>query len=190
MTGITIRQYHPSDLEECRALWVELTQRHGELYNDPTIRGDTPGLYFDKHLARVGPEHIWVAEHDGEIVGLVGLIVDDREAEVEPLVVASAHRDKGIGRALLNRMLKEAKKSSAKVFIIGTEIGMVYRLKKEMPDKEFYSLGTAKICVNMKKIALDTLYDSLDKGNYEVKVDKDIMAKARRALEEMVKYVN
>lgn len=28
MTGVTIRQYHPADLEPCRALWVELTQRH------------------------------------------------------------------------------------------------------------------------------------------------------------------
>jgi ribosomal protein S18 acetylase RimI-like enzyme len=110
MTGITIRQYHPSDLEPCRALWAELTQRHREIYNDSTIGGDTPGLHFDKHLARVGPEHIWVAEHDGEVIGLVGLIVEDREAEVEPIVVASAHRDKGIGRALLNRMLEEAKK--------------------------------------------------------------------------------
>jgi ribosomal protein S18 acetylase RimI-like enzyme len=110
MTGITIRQYHPSDLEECRALWVELTQRHREIYNDPTIGGDNPGLYFDKHLARVGPGRLWVAEHEGEVVGLVGLIVDDREAEVEPIVVATTHRDKGIGRDLLSRMVEEAKK--------------------------------------------------------------------------------
>jgi ribosomal protein S18 acetylase RimI-like enzyme len=110
MSDVVIRQYHPSDLEECRTLWVELTQRHRELYNDPTIGGDTPGFYFDKHLARVGPEWLWVAEHEGEVVGLVGLIVDDREAEVEPIVVAATHRDKGIGRDLLNRMVEEAKK--------------------------------------------------------------------------------
>ena len=110
MTGITIRQYHPADLEPGRALWVELTQRHREIYNDPTIGGDTPGLYFDKHLARVGSEHIWVAEHNGEVVGLVGLIVNDREAEVEPIVVAAAHRDRGIGQDLLSRMVEEAKK--------------------------------------------------------------------------------
>jgi GNAT superfamily N-acetyltransferase len=110
MSNVVIRKYDPSDLEQCRALWVELTQRHRELYHDPTIGGDNPGLYFDKHLGRVGPEHIWVAEHDGEVVGLVGLIMGDREAEVEPIVVATTHRGKEIGRALLNHALEEARK--------------------------------------------------------------------------------
>lgn len=110
MSAVTIRQYHTSDLEQCRTLWVELTQRHRDLYNDPTIGGDNPGLYFDKHLARVGPERLWVAEREGEVVGLVGLIVDEQGAEVEPIVVAAAHRDKGIGQALLNCMVEEARK--------------------------------------------------------------------------------
>jgi ribosomal protein S18 acetylase RimI-like enzyme len=109
MSDATIRQYHTSDLDRCRALWIELTQRHRDIYNDPSIGGNTPGLYFDKHLARVGPERLWVAEHEGEVVGLFGLIVDEREAEVEPIVVATTHRDKGIGRALLNRMVEEAR---------------------------------------------------------------------------------
>lgn len=110
MTDITIGPYSPSDLEPCRALWVELTQRHREIYDDPAIGGDTPGLYFDEHLARVGPERLWVAEHNLEVVGLVGLIVNGREAEVEPIVVASTHRNRGIGRALLARMVEEAEK--------------------------------------------------------------------------------
>jgi ribosomal protein S18 acetylase RimI-like enzyme len=91
-------------------LWVELTQRHREIYDDPSIGGDDPGLYFDEHLARVGPERLWVADRDGEAVGLVGLIVDGQEAEVEPIVVASAHRGEGVGRALLEHMVEEAKK--------------------------------------------------------------------------------
>ena len=63
-----------------------------------------------QHLARVGPECLWVAEHEGEVVGLVGLIVDEQGAEVEPIVVATTHRDKGIGRAVLHRMVEEARK--------------------------------------------------------------------------------
>jgi len=110
MSDVTIRPYYTSDLDRCRTLWIELTQRHREIYHDPTIGGDNPGLYFDKHLARVGPECLWVAEHEGEVVGLAGLIVDGREAEVEPLVVAAIHRDKGIGRALLNHVVEEARK--------------------------------------------------------------------------------
>jgi GNAT superfamily N-acetyltransferase len=105
----TIRPFHPSDLEACRALWVELAERHREIYGDPAIGGDDPSVHFDKHLARVGPERLWVAEHAGQVVGLVGLIVDGREAEVEPVVVASAHRSEGIGQALLERVVKEAK---------------------------------------------------------------------------------
>lgn len=110
MNDVTIRQYRPrsSDVEACRTLWVELTQHHRELYDDPTIGGDAPGLYFDEHLARVGPERIWVAEQGLKIVGLAGLIVKGQEAEVEPIVVAPAHRDRGIGRALLTRMVEEA----------------------------------------------------------------------------------
>ncbi len=113
--NIHIRQYSPADLEHCQDLWVELTQRHRDIYDDPSIGGDAPGLFFDKYLAQVGAERIWVADVDGEVVGLVGLMVDEREADervgvVEPIVVASAYQSRGIGRALLARMVEEAKK--------------------------------------------------------------------------------
>jgi GNAT superfamily N-acetyltransferase len=104
-----IRPYRPSDREACRGLWTELAGRHREIYGDPSIGGDDPGLYFDEHLARVGPERLWVAERGGEVVGLVGLMVDGREAEVEPIVVASAHRSEGVGQALVERMVEEGK---------------------------------------------------------------------------------
>jgi N-acetylglutamate synthase-like GNAT family acetyltransferase len=110
MVGLAIRPYAPADLESCRALWVDLTQRHRDIYEDPSIGGETPGLYFDRHLARVGADHIWVAEYEGKVLGLVGLIVEDQEAEVEPIVVAPGYRRHGIGRALLNAMVLEAEK--------------------------------------------------------------------------------
>jgi ribosomal protein S18 acetylase RimI-like enzyme len=108
MSDSTIRPYDPSDLPACRALWVELTERHRQIYDAPAIGGDDPGRWFDEHLAHVGPERLWVAEHAGRVVGLVGLIIDGQEAEVEPVVVASASRGKGIGRALVDRVVKEA----------------------------------------------------------------------------------
>jgi ribosomal protein S18 acetylase RimI-like enzyme len=110
MSDVTFRHYQPADLGRCRVLWTELTQRHRDVYDDSAIGGDAPGLYFDKHLAQVGPERVWVAEQDGEVVGLVGLIVNDQEAEVEPVVVAATHRGQEIGRALLNHVLEEAKR--------------------------------------------------------------------------------
>ena len=105
----TIRPYHPLDLEACRALWRELAERHRQIYGDPSIGGDDPGLCFDEHLACVGADSLWVAERAGQVSGLVGLIVNGREAEVEPIVVASACRGEGIGRALVEAVAEKAR---------------------------------------------------------------------------------
>jgi GNAT superfamily N-acetyltransferase len=104
-----IRQYEPPDVDRCRSLWAEMTQHHRDIYDDQSIGGDDPGLEFDKHLASVGPERVWVATIGEEIVGLVSLIQHDQEAEVEPIVVSSQHRGGGIGRDLLNHAVEEAR---------------------------------------------------------------------------------
>jgi quinolinate synthase len=86
-------------------------------------------------------------------------------------------------------MLKRAKESKAKRFIIGTEEGLIYRLKRENPDKEFYSLGAVRTCVNMKKTTLKELYLCLEKEIYPIRLDKDLIEKARIPLERMVNFV-
>lgn len=108
MTEILIRQYQEDDLESCRALWVELTQRHRDIYGDRSIGGKEPGLHFDEHLSRVGNENMWVAEHGGEIVGMVG-IMRNNDDEIEPLVVGSEHRNRGIGSKLLEHAIDKAR---------------------------------------------------------------------------------
>jgi GNAT superfamily N-acetyltransferase len=97
---VRIRGYDASDLEACRQLWVELTEWHRELFASPGIGGDDPGRQFDEHLSRVGAEHIWVAERDGQALGLAGLIPSSGEAELEPIVVAREWRGRGVGDAL------------------------------------------------------------------------------------------
>lgn len=72
------------------------------------IGGDDPAAQFDHHLTAVGPERIWVAEQDSVVVGLTGLIVDGTSAEVEPVVVTDGERGRGIGRALVKRVIEEA----------------------------------------------------------------------------------
>lgn len=111
MDEIEIRQYRPSDLEACRALWVALTQHHGKIYDDPSMGGEESGAEFDQHLARVGPDRIWLAELEGRLVGLVGLAVQEQEAEVEPVVVAPDKRGRGIGGALLARAVEQARRA-------------------------------------------------------------------------------
>ena|GEM_PF-394767 len=110
MANVETRQYKASDLGRCRSLWAEMTQRHREIYEDPSIGGDNPGLEFDGHLDQVGAERVWVAVLDGDVVGLTSLVQDGEQAEVEPVVVSSRHRGRGIGLALLGRVIEEARK--------------------------------------------------------------------------------
>jgi len=106
---MNVRGYLDRDRDACRALWAQMTGRHREIYEDPSIGGEHPELAFDRHLAEVGPQRIWVAERDGEIFGFVSLIHRGEEAEVEPIAVASGHRGEGIGRRLIERVVAEAR---------------------------------------------------------------------------------
>jgi len=86
-------------------------------------------------------------------------------------------------------MLNFAKKSDKKRFLIGTEEGLIYRLKKENPGKEFYAAGTAKMCRNMKLTTLNDVYFSLKEERYAIELPEEIIKSAQKALEAMLKYV-
>lgn len=83
-------------------------------------------------------------------------------------------------------MIKYAKNSKSKEFIIATEEGMCNRLKREAKNKKFYR--AAGVCFNMKYITLDNVYKALKNEQYEVKVQKKIADKARKCLQRMLKY--
>lgn len=109
-----IRPYRTADLEACRGLWRELTEHHREIYDDLTIGGADPGMHFDEYLAHPKFLGAWVAEEAGGVVGLTGLLGEGDEVEIEPVVVGAAHRARGIGRRLLERMLGEARARGAR----------------------------------------------------------------------------
>jgi len=109
-----IRKYKPGDREQCRDLWNELTEWHREIYEDPNIGGEHPEDYFDKHLAKVGNDRLWVAACNSQVVGLVGLIVEEDEAEVEPLIVSRTYRHRGIGKQLIKTVVSEARNMKVK----------------------------------------------------------------------------
>jgi len=106
---VSIRLYDPRDLEGCRRLWVELTEWHRSIFETASIGGDDPGSQFDAHLARVGAERIWVAEEDGHVVGLAGLLLEEGEAELEPIVVSARLRSQGVGRRLAETGIEHAR---------------------------------------------------------------------------------
>lgn len=105
-----IRKYKSSDIESCRDLWAELTQRHRDIYKDKTIGGDNPGEIFDSYRNNEKLYGPWVAEINKSVVGLTGLLIEGEEAEIEPVVVSDQYRNKGIGKALIEHAIGEAKK--------------------------------------------------------------------------------
>ena len=106
---IAIREYQSSDIDSCRELWAELTQRHRDIYADQTIGGDDPGSGFDFYINHEKLRGPWIAEVDAHIVGFTGLLVEGEEADVEPVVVLSKHRNRGIGRMLVEHAIQKAK---------------------------------------------------------------------------------
>ena len=83
-----------------------------------------------------------------------------------------------------SQMLKYAKNSKAKEFIVGTEDGLIHRLQKENPYKKFYSLST--ICKDMKLTDIESVITALEKMRYKVSIPKDICIKAKKALDKML----
>jgi quinolinate synthase len=88
-----------------------------------------------------------------------------------------------------SQMGKYAKENSAKEFIVGTESGLVYRLKQDNPDKEFYPASERAVCPNMKRTTQEKVLWALEELKDEVRVTDDIRKKARLAIERMLTIV-
>jgi quinolinate synthase len=83
-------------------------------------------------------------------------------------------------------MLRYCKESNHKEFIIGTEEGLLHRLRKENPDKKFYIVSNEMVCPNMKRTKLDSVLTAMEKMQYVIKVPEDIRIPAKRALDRML----
>ena len=85
-----------------------------------------------------------------------------------------------------SEIIDYASSDDSKEFIIGTELGVLYELKKQNPDKTFYSAGSAQCCPNMKKISLEKIVHVLETGEYEMHVTDELRSQANRPLERML----
>jgi len=83
-------------------------------------------------------------------------------------------------------MLKFAQKTEAKEIIVGTEIGIIYRLKKENPGKKFIPASEQAVCPNMKLVTLEKILWSLEEMSFEVKVPEEIRLKAKLTVDKML----
>ncbi len=93
-----VREYEPGDEPACRALFEELVDVHRALYPDGKIGAD-----FRLE------ERMLVAEEAGSVLGYVGLRRHPKSMELEPVIVGQDHRGRGVGRALLERAIEEAR---------------------------------------------------------------------------------
>ncbi len=83
-------------------------------------------------------------------------------------------------------ILKYVNSSNSKEFVIGTEIGILHRMKKENPDKTFMPVTPLSDCPNMKLNTLEKLLWSLEDLQFVVTVPEDIAVKARLAIQRML----
>lgn len=86
-------------------------------------------------------------------------------------------------------MLKFVTQSDNNTFIVATEQGLLERMKRENPGKEFLPAFRPKICSNMKRTALIDIYQALQQNRYEIIIDKTIAQKAVHSLNKMLQYV-
>jgi quinolinate synthase len=97
--------------------------------------------------------------------------------------------DQADGVESTDGMVRVAKSNDQTSLLIGTEEGLVRRLRRENPGKEIYSAGPPLMCYNMKKTTLQDVYDSLRFEQHEVEVPERIRTRAKKALDEMLKHV-
>jgi len=86
-------------------------------------------------------------------------------------------------------MLRYCKESPNKEFIIGTEEGLLHRLKKESPGKRFTLLSRKMVCPNMKRTTIESVLTAMEKMQYVIKVPDEIRVKAKQALDRMLEIV-
>ncbi|WP_425059066.1 Quinolinate synthase A [Sporomusa carbonis] len=101
--------------------------------------------------------------------------------ECDPAVVALADF---AGSTL--QIINYARESDASIFVIGTEVGVLYNLKTLCPDKQFFLLHPGLVCPNMKMIRLTSVYEALINNQYEINVDEELARRAKQMLNKML----
>lgn len=79
-----------------------------------------------------------------------------------------------------------ANNSNNNKFIIGTEMGVLYKLKKENPTKIFYLMSPGLVCPNMKKTSLKSVYNALNEMKYKIELNEDVRIRAKKCLDRML----
>ncbi|HYT05964.1 MAG TPA: quinolinate synthase NadA [Gemmatimonadales bacterium] len=164
-----------------------------------------PDFFLGQYLKRVTGRDldVWLGECHVH-AGLTRETLERRRAEypdaeflVHPecgcvtsaMYYAEAEGDVASGRMRIvstEQMMQRARASSARRFVVATETGVLHRLRRENPDKEFHAAAESAECRYMKMITLENLRDSLRDLKYEVTVPPATAERARRAIDRML----
>jgi quinolinate synthase len=159
-----------------------------------------PDMFLGAHLERVTGRrlHVWM----GECHVHAGIEADDIDTAMQahPGAELLVHPECGCTTSTIYKygdskrlqvlstegIIRRARESESQDFVIATENGILHRLAKEVPGKNFYPAAEHAICRYMKMITLENLHQSLRDDVYEVKVPREIADRARLAVERMV----
>ena len=83
-------------------------------------------------------------------------------------------------------MCRYAQSTAAREIVVGTEVGIIYRLRKENPDKMFIPISEQAVCPNMKLITLERVLWCLEDMTPEIKVPEEIRIRAKAAVDKML----
>ncbi|MBW2004356.1 MAG: quinolinate synthase NadA, partial [Deltaproteobacteria bacterium] len=86
-------------------------------------------------------------------------------------------------------MCQYARRDDVSQMTVGTEIGIIHRLKKENPGKKFIPASESAVCPNMKLITLEKVLWSLEEMAPQVRVSEEIRLEAKAAVDRMIEVV-
>ncbi len=101
-------------------------------------------------------------------------------------VADGSYDEKKVSILSTEGMLKHVSKSKSKNFVVATETGILYKMRKDNPDKTFVAASEKAECQYMKMITLEKVYDALINERHVVTVPKEIADKARLAINRML----
>lgn len=145
----------------------------------------------------------WVAKKTGREMHLwpgycpthMKILPEDiiREKKLHPGAVALVHPEcrpetKAVADEVMSTggMVRYARESKVQTIIIGTETGIIYRLRKENPGKTFVPASERAVCPNMKRITLEKVLWSLQEMHHRIFVPEDIRVRALGAVQRML----
>jgi quinolinate synthase len=134
--------------------------------------------------AGIGPEEIRAAVRANP--GAEFMVHPECGCTTSAMYLAASGEAPSLKMLSTGRMMREGRASDATRFVVATETGILHRLRKENPSKEFVPLKESAVCEYMKTITPAKLLRSLRDGVFEIDVDTEIAFRASRSIERML----